>query len=274
MDAEMITKGGKTFEIPHCPKCGEPLRSIVELPDAIVQAFGRERFMAVHVPCLCEREAEEKRKRRERDLEDTRRIDRLREASLMDKLYQDMTFKNAVTTKQNEKNLQLCKRYAERFDEMVEKDQGLLLWGEVGTGKSHAAACIANHLLDRGVPVLMTSFIKLVNTMERRGQEQTISLLERAKLVIFDDLGAERSTDYVIEKVYNIVDSRVRSKLPMVLTTNLTLEQMQGERDVRLQRIYDRVFDTCYPLQFVGNSWRKKAASKRFAEMQVLLEGE
>ena len=274
MDAEMITKGGKTFEIPHCPKCGEPLRSIVELPDAIVQAFGREKFMAVHAPCLCEREAEEKRKKRERDLEDTRRIDRLREASLMDKLYQDMTFKNAVTTKQNEKNLQLCKRYAERFDEMVEKDQGLLLWGEVGTGKSHAAACIANHLLDRGVPVLMTSFIKLVNTMESRGQEQTISLLERAKLVIFDDLGAERSTDYVIEKVYNIVDSRVRSKLPMILTTNLTLEQMQGERDVRLQRIYDRVFDTCYPLQFVGNSWRKKAASRRFAEMKVLLEGE
>ena len=102
-------------------------------------------------------------------------------------------------------------------------------------------------------------------------ESDIIRKLNRAKLVIFDDLGAERSTDYAIERVYNIVDSRYRSKLPMILTTNLTIEEMKQEEDIRYTRIYDRVFETCYPMQFTGPSLRKKEASRRFNEMEALL---
>ena len=92
-----------------------------------------------------------------------------------------------------------------------------------------------------------------------------------AKLVIFDDLGAERGTDYALEKVYNIVDSRYRKSLPMILTTNLTIEEMKSEVDMRYRRIYDRVFETCYPMQFTGPSWRMKEASRRYKDMEELL---
>ena len=74
-----------------------------------------------------------------------------------------------------------------------------------------------------------------------------------------------------LEKVYNIVDSRYRKSLPMILTTNLTIEDMKSEVDMRYRRIYDRVFETCYPMQFTGPSWRMKEASRRYKDMEELL---
>ena len=166
-------------------------------------------------------------------------------------------------------------RYAEKFDLMLEKNQGLLFWGDVGTGKSYAAACIANHLLDRKVPVIMTSFVKLLEVIQasREDEPAILSRLGYARLVIFDDLGAERGTDYALEKVYNIIDSRYRASLPMILTTNLTLKEMKEATDIRYSRIYDRIFEVCYPMEFTGPSWRKVEASRRFEEMRQFLEG-
>lgn len=191
----------------------------------------------------------------------------------MDAQFAISTFDNFQQTKFNGRNLELCQRYAKKFDAMLEKNQGLLFWGQVGTGKSFAAACIANYLLDHKIPVMMTSFVKLLEAVQhgKENESDIIRRLNRAKLVIFDDLGAERSTDYAIERVYNIIDSRYRARLPMILTTNLTIDEMKGEVDIRYTRIYDRVFETCYPMQFTGPSFRKKEASRRFTEMEKLL---
>ena len=156
---------------------------------------------------------------------------------------------------------------------MMEKDQGLLFYGKAGAGKSFAAACIANYLMEQNVPVVMTSFIKLLDIIQRGGEqsEGTITLLNDAKLAILDDLGAERGTEYALEKVYDIVDSRYRRKLPMLLTTNLTLDEMKAETDIRYVRIYDRIFEVCYPMLFEGISWRRQQANSRFLEMRKLL---
>lgn len=72
--------------------------------------------------------------------------------------------------------------------------------------------------------------------------------------------------------IYNIIDSRYRRKLPMLLTTNLTIDEMKDEEDRRYSRIYDRIFETCYSMQFTGPSWRKKEASRRFTEMEKLFD--
>ena len=105
-------------------------------------------------------------------------------------------------------------------------------------------------------------------------EEAFIRKMNRAKLLVIDDLGAERSTDYALEKVYNIIDSRYRSKKPMILTTNLTLSQMQNTGDIRYTRIYDRNFEVCYPIECKGEAWRKLEAADRFEEMTRFLEGE
>ena len=231
----------------------------------------------VHRACACEKaiQAEEDRQRKAR--EDMEKIAHLRGLSLMDEKVRDSTFSTFQTTPENARALKLCRRYAEAFDTMSKKNQGLLFWGNPGTGKTFAAACIANYLLNSMQPVVMTSFVKLIAELRKqRGdedEETIIQRLNRARLLIIDDLGAERSTDYALERVYNIVDSRYRAKKPMLLTTNLSLKEMQSTTDIRYARIYDRVFEVCYPVEFTGQSWRYAEAARRYDEMQELLEG-
>ena len=257
-----------------CGKCGEPKQRMMPFPNPTEDDPTHVDLILTTAQCRCEREQEEQERQAKQAEEDMERIRKLRSTSLMDEKFSDATFERFKSTKHNARNLKLCRRYAEKFDTMIEKNQGLIMWGDVGTGKSFAAACIANYLLDLKVPVIMTSFVKLLEVIQS-GKEQESAILSRfgyAKLVIFDDLGAERGTDYALEKVYNIIDSRYRKKLPMILTTNLTLDEMKDEADMRYKRIYDRIFEICYPMQFTGPSWRKREASNRFDEMEKLLE--
>ena len=94
------------------------------------------------------------------------------------------------------------------------------------------------------------------------------------ELLVIDDLGAERDTDFALEKVYNVVDSRYRAKRPIILTTNLSMEEMKENLDIRYTRIYDRIFEMCYPMQFKGLSWRKGEAARRYNDTKSFLEGD
>ena len=257
-----------------CGVCGEQRQKFIDFAAPTEDDPNHTKKLKVATMCRCEREVEERRKREKQNEEDMERIRKLKKASLMDEKLSGATFRNFKPTKYNARNLKLCQRYAEKFDLMLEKNQGLLFWGDVGTGKSFAAACIANYLLERKIPVIMTSFVKLLEVIQASREEEPAILnrLGYAKLVVFDDLGAERGTDYALEKVYNIIDSRYRKSLPMILTTNLTIEEMKRDMDIRYSRIYDRIFEICYPMRFTGPSWRKTEASRRFDEMKKLLE--
>lgn len=270
---------GDTYDADGCLTCGvckRPRQKFIMVAAPTDAEPERKMRMKVTTQCDCEVAKENAEKRLKEDQDAMEKVMRLRKASLMDAKFKGATFDNFSVTKSNERNLKLCKRYATAFDAMLEKNQGLILWGNVGTGKSFAAACIANYLLDHGVPVIMTSLVKLLELIQGGEEKETdiLARLNSAKLVIFDDLGAERNTDYALEKIYNIVDSRYRRQKPMIFTTNLTVAEMQEETDIRYSRIYDRVFEVCYPMQFIGQSWRMKTASRRFDEMEQLLSGE
>lgn len=267
-DGDFVGRDG----ILYCGKCGMPRRMWLELPSELRSRREGDRIL-VGIPCDCDKREEEEAERRVKAENDIRLVQDLRSASLMDYRMKEASFSSCTITQDNRKNLSLCKRYAERFDQMVEKNQGLLFWGDVGTGKSFAAACIANYLLDKKIPVVMTSFVKLVDMLgfDSEKNQNIINRINRAKLVIFDDFGAERGTDTALERVYNIIDSRYRRGLPMILTTNRDFKDMQNEPDIRYNRIYDRVFETCYPMCWTGNSWRKKAAARSWVEMESLL---
>ena len=60
---------------------------------------------------------------------------------------------------------------------------------------------------------------------------------------------------------------------PIILTTNLTMEQMKNCEDIRYNRIYDRIFEMCYPVKVSGLSWRKREAASRYAATKQILEG-
>ncbi len=257
-----------------CGKCKKRRQTFVMASDPTPDEPERKRPVKVTTQCDCDKRRELEEKKAAENKAAMERVNRLKDASLMGERFQRAKFENFQITQYNERNLKLCRRYAERFDEMVAKKQSLLFWGNVGTGKSFAAACIANYLLDRGVPVMMTSFVKLLSLIQNGDEKEAdiISRLNSAKLVIFDDLGAERNTDYALEKIYNIIDSRYQRELPIIFTTNLTITEMKNETDNRYKRIYDRVFENIYPMQFTGPSWRRKEASRRFEEMEELFK--
>ena len=110
----------------------------------------------------------------------------------------------------------MAKRYVEQWKKVKAENLGLLLWGDVGTGKSFVAACIANALLEQGIPVLMTNFSKILNQMGAMYSEERyryIASFSNYSLLILDDLGIERSTEYALEQVYAVIDERYNSVL-------------------------------------------------------------
>lgn len=260
-----------------CGKCHTRRQVEVNMPDLKAVPFDPKKKVRVKMPVSCRCRAE-RRYQEEQMLQqdkDMRAMETLKRQSLMDERLRDVSFDSFRKTNDNAYNLKLCLRYANHFDEMLAKNQGLLFYGGVGTGKTFAAACIANHLLSQRVPVIMTSFVKLLESMQGFSEDDSalIARLNRAKLLVIDDLGAERSTDYALEKVYDIVDSRYRAKLPIILTTNLSMTELKESTDIRYTRIYDRIFEMCYPMQFKGQSWRKAEAARRFDAMKSFLEG-
>lgn len=257
-----------------CGKCRKPKQCVKPVLFSVPDQPERYIDVKFACECDCDKKATADEKRRKEQIERYDDVARLRSISLMDDKAKKATFKNFVENEYNRKNLRLGKRYARDFDEMVEKNQGLLFYGDVGTSKTYLASCIANYLLNRGVPVVMTSFIKILEEIAK-GPENEASIMATirgAKLVIFDDLGTERDTSYGIEKIYNVVDSRLRAEKPMIVTTNLSLTDMMEEQDMRYKRIYDRIFEACYPMQFTGPSWRQMEAANRFDKMQKFME--
>lgn len=258
----------------HCGKCHKPKEKILEFPGSL-DRNGTGRRMKVRCMCECETAARDKMLRQEKEREELQQLQRLRDSSLIESRLRAAKLSSFIKTRDNQKLYTMAQRYVENFEDMYRRSQGILFWGTVGTGKSYTAACIANELLDRRVPVIMTSFVKILQNIQGGNvdEAQYIAQLNRARLLIIDDLGTERNTDYALEKVCNVIDSRYLSGKPLILTTNLTLPEMQEAQDTRYKRIYDRIFEMCYPFQVRGDSWRMGQAAQRFEDMRSILEG-
>ena len=170
-----------------------------------------------------------------------------------------------------------AKRYSDNFEAFYKRKTGLLLYGSVGTGKTHVAACVANALIDKGYKVRMTNFGSIVSKLQEsfQGRQKYIDdLAENYNLLIIDDLGAERQSEFMKEQIFNVIDSRYRSGKPMIVTTNLTAEQLKKPEDVASGRIYDRILERCHPLKIDGESMRRKKLREDFGEIEAMLKGE
>ena len=246
----------------HCGTCGE--RKEFRLP-----------INGHFVPSLC---ACGVAKRAQREYEwqmqqERYRVEQLASYSLIDDEFRSARFENfVVRDNRDARLLRICKNYVERFDEMAENNVGLLLSGRPGTGKSFAASCIANALMDRGVPVLVTSIVRL--TANPYGEElpHLIEKMRAARLLILDDFGAERDTSTRAEQVFSVIDARVNSRRPMVITTNIL--DFRDETNIRRKRVYDRIAGACLPVNVNGESRRVANANRRRADLMALLEEE
>ena len=228
------------------------------------------------VRCICrcdeerrKREEEEERQRRERMY-----IASLKANGIQEQHFYSWTFANA----EQNGDIQMAQRYVSQWEKAKEQNLGLLLWGGVGTGKTYIAACIANALIEQKVPVLMTNFSKVLNQMGAMYSEDRykyISDFSKFPLLIIDDLGVERSTEYVREQIFAIIDERYKANLPLIVTTNLTIDELSDPKDVADARIYSRLLEMCAPIQIRGSDRRQKAGDAKIdLAQQMLFESE
>lgn len=223
--------------------------------------------------CLCE--CEKARQDREREEEERKqreeRIQRLRTNAFPDGSLEDCTFDRASDP--NNKLILAMQRYVDNFNKFHTEGKGLLLYGSVGTGKTFLSACTANAIIDKGIPVLMTSVSYIANKLMGmfEGKNEYIESLNTYPLLVLDDLGAERNTEYMNEVVYTIINSRYKARLPLIVTTNLTTEQLKAPTDVTMARTYSRVLEMCFPIKVEGVDIRREKARNEYKTMSDIL---
>lgn len=246
----------------HCDTCGEATQTRVEV-------FGEQK--TVRCICACTRakmQREEEARQREQQL---RRIQMLRIHGFDKAEMQDWTFEH--DDGKQPKVTKAAKAYCEQFQKFKQHGKGLVFHGNVGTGKTYAAACIANELISQGVPVLMTNFSRIINRLQDsfEGRQKYLDSFNNFDLLIIDDLAAERNTEFMNEAVYAVIDGRYRAGLPLIVTTNISLGDMMDSAEIARQRIYSRLLERCHPIAVAGEDRRKQAALTDYAEMNRLL---
>ena len=246
----------------YCGHCNTKKQTRIEILGKVITPL-----------CMCAcmaaaREAEEAERRRRTH---QRRIAEMRSAGFPESDMHDWTFDR--DDGKNQKISAVAHNYADNFQRMLDNGNGLLLYGSVGTGKTFFAACIANALIDRGYPCLMTNFPRLVNTLYgmQEGRQAYIDGLNRFALLVIDDLAAERDTEYMNEIVQTIIDCRYRAALPTIITTNLTADEIKNPADIRKKRTFSRLLEMCIPVEVQGKDRRRAKLLQNYTEMADML---
>lgn len=243
----------------YCGQCRTPRQ-------CSVMVGGQPRI--VTCLCACRLKQYEMRKQADKEAQERIRLRQLRAECVQDRQLANCVFASA----EDSVNILRCQHYVELWEKMQNQNLGLLFWGEVGGGKTYAAACIANALLDRGVPVMVTSLPRIINSGWDKAE--IISQLHRYPLMVLDDLGVERNSEYSLETVYTVLDERRKAQKPLIITTNLTLKEMRAPIDRAHDRIYSRIFEMCVPIHFPPQNYRAQTAASKIRLLEGVLSKE
>lgn len=242
----------------RCGKCGGPKQVRVAFAGRLIEPV---------CLCRCEKEAlaaeESRLKKSQRD----RRLLSSPAAALSINYDRNATFNLGTDVSRAE---YLVRTFARAWPQMAAEGHGLALIGPVGTGKTYAAAALANAVCAQGSSVLFTSVPRVEAALWDAKGRSRVSLLDSLALfdlLIIDDLGCERATDYMDEQAFVVVDERYRSGKPLVTTTNIPLRELKNPDALSRLRIYDRVLERCQPIIFDGDSWRPRIAEQRRARL-------
>lgn len=154
-----------------------------------------------------------------------------------------------------------CRQFVEKFQTVRELGNGMLFYGSTGGGKTFMAACVANALLDMNYRVRFTTIASLsaaMNENYRRYRNKILSDLAKFDLVVIDDFGRGQNTRLVNDDANEIIDTLYSSKTPMIITTNLDIGYILSSQDQDNMRIYDRIIERCYPIEFTNTDRRRE----------------
>jgi len=250
-----------------CPHCGQELQAeFFEFPPALKNKYGKPGEWYYH-PCTPE--CEKKNERREWELmRRDARVATLRERSGLSKRMKGYTLGNFKPTVSNAAGRARVKvdGYLEDWEENQEAGKGLYFCGGVGTGKTHLAVAVMNELIrKKRTPSLFVTVPELLDNLREtynkpgRNLDEWMDAVQNAEFLVLDDLGSERTTEWVRERIFVIVNHRYREALPTVFTSNIgpkDLAEQLGERTA------SRIIAMCDWIALEGDDYRETAAKE------------
>ena len=241
-----IKKGVST--ISKCPICGK------ELKKKKIVLFGVEK--EIDITCDCQIKADKEWEENHKQEEKQRKYNERFKHSRIGKRFKANTFDNFELTEDNKQMYETVKEYAEAFN----KKDGLLITSAPGTGKTHLMVALANKLIKDGKSVVFVVVPDLLqqirDTFNGIGSENQIMYgLSECDLLILDDIGSEKKSDWATERLYTIINQRYNDNKSICFTTNcdsVELRERLGDRTI------SRILEMCNILKVEGKDYRLK----------------
>lgn len=199
----------------------------------------------------------EEEKKLELMQEFSKKVEKIIKNSKMSKRNLSYKFDNFEPNNSNRKVFNNLKNYSEELLNGIEK-KGLILVGNNGGGKTHLACSIANKLIENGIPVIYGTLINLFaelrnsyDTYNNISEMEIIKLYENVELLIIDDLGKEKPSEWGLEKLFTIINSRYEKNLPVIIITNYNqnslVERLSLNGEIETAKsIISRLYEMCY----------------------------
>jgi len=239
-----------------CTTCGNPYR------EEKVDFFGRIKTFT-YPTCDCREKQKRRKALKEEGTKLKNKIRTIKDCGI-GKRFKHKTFAN-FDHSQNYKGYRACLDYARNFPLMLKEGKGLLLYGVVGSGKTHLAGAIVDHIArlhkrQLKLPdIIFSSSVNILSEIrlgyKNQEAEEICANYERTMLLIIDDLGTEKVTDWVHELFYRIIDYRYSNLKPTIITTNFQMSEIAERLG---DRFVSRIREMCKGVKFEGKDWRLK----------------
>lgn len=196
----------------------------------------------------------------ERQRQEQARINRLLESSGVPRIYEKISFDEYKETRDNRKAIE-----AAHWIINDDTDASVYLYGSKGTGKTMLSCVITNEIARRGKAVVFSSVPDLMAdiraSFKSGNTEDVINSIKNAPILILDDLGAERATEWVGEQIFAIINARYASRKKTVITSNFSPDELASHFADKTQgeRIVSRIYGLCARVQLGGKDWRMSA---------------
>ena len=181
---------------------------------------------------------------------------RLKESSNLGARFLNRTFGN-FEVKRDPNAYQQCRAYSEREMLFSDKRNGLLILGGVGSGKTHLAAAVSNTFTDRGIPVLFGTFSDHLEHIREEfdvgGQRQYLSMMKNTPVLVLDDVGKEKKTDWSKQILFDVINYRYEHLLPVIITTNFDADGLATHVG---NAVWSRLYEMCGGVETKGKDYR------------------